>query len=609
MIFPSDDDWRNWGITNEVHKFFLLRLEDIFAENTYDSWQVRTSNIRTILTGIIESCDVVKKVHHYHHNLKVLLEEAHKIAKNDHILKYSFPFTETYLTKLSGLYENQVKNTEKVNIEPFANLAKVILGNLSQYRESLQKRIKDHLEKPLETKFKIEIYDLALSLGTELLSMGYSTNHCQDCIEKLKDASIPFFHDRFEALMTLFDGTEKPFQCNFYVTWPTDIGKFPTLNDRIVLNLQNQFGKLTPEEDKFYKQDREAVIASICVAALDPYSARYKAEEELGGLFAVTGLYKLSKTTAIRHKYALVRSENSHKCITKDKSWQGYVKDSTKASDNVAGIYTLLSTIDDSEARQLLASLQYHRLALSATTDESMLVNLWIALESIIQDGGKNIIDRISSYVSASVTTSYTHQTLKAFTISIIGFWRGAKKESFLHALPSSTERYLHPEDLARIFLDENNSATIKGFLSTLNGHQLLLFRASSLYDNLFGCPKSLKNRLEKHKNNVAWQLRRIYRIRNLIMHTGHCPVGTRQLIQNLHTYYIVTMHNIINDLKRHPNWGVYEALDHRNYVYELLHDRLTRYSEQPISARTLVDPCLVLTDNGSESAWHPSRL
>src|SRR5690606_1853257 len=49
--------------------------------------------------------------------------------------------------------------------------------------------------------------------------------------------------------------------------------------------------------------------------------------------------------------------------------------------------------------------------------------------------------------------------------------------------------------------------------------------------------PKILISNLEKHEERAAWQLRRIYRTRNLIVHSGQTAPYIEILIENLHDY------------------------------------------------------------------------
>jgi len=55
MKRPTKDFFIDAGITDPAHQFFVLRWYEIFDEFTFDSWQVRSSNIKTILGEILVS--------------------------------------------------------------------------------------------------------------------------------------------------------------------------------------------------------------------------------------------------------------------------------------------------------------------------------------------------------------------------------------------------------------------------------------------------------------------------------------------------------------------------------------------------------------------------
>ena len=42
---------------------------------------------------------------------------------------------------------------------------------------------------------------------------------------------------------------------------------------------------------------------------------------------------------------------------------------------------------------------------------------------------------------------------------------------------------------------------------------------------------------MEAHQKKVEWQIRRIYRTRNLIVHSGRSPIFLHALIENAHDY------------------------------------------------------------------------
>src|SRR5690606_25939390 len=64
---------------------------------------------------------------------------------------------------------------------------------------------------------------------------------------------------------------------------------------------------------------------------------------------------------------------------------------------------------------------------------------------------------------------------------------------------------------------------------------------------NLFSSPKNLRELLERHNQRLAWQIRRIYRARNLIVHSGKTPSYTEILIENTHHYLDIVMGVLMN--------------------------------------------------------------
>ncbi len=58
--------------------------------------------------------------------------------------------------------------------------------------------------------------------------------------------------------------------------------------------------------------------------------------------------------------------------------------------------------------------------------------------------------------------------------------------------------------------------------------------------------PKNVIKRIELHEKKVNWQLRRIYRTRNLIVHSGSSISYIDTLIENAHDYLDQTIEEVL---------------------------------------------------------------
>ena len=603
MLFPKKEVWQEWGIEKEPHRFFVQRWYEIFSEETYDSWQIRTSNVKTILNEILDAIDVVGRVHTFHRNIEFLIDEAIKISKKDFIISDFIPYVPDYLLNLKEKYNSDVKNESKKDLPAFKRLVMVLLGHISEYKKALINALRQMIADPPEKHYKKKLYSLTMALGVELKSEGYSISSLQESHKILTDNTEPYFSNRFEKLIEVFTSSKDTYECRFLISWPGDIVDLDEYEVKIERGRTGEIN--TPEEIGFFNQDNQPLVAILKVESIDPFSARSDAENKLENLFAYSILYRPNKKPIIKHPLVLVSpSQGSKKLVKPDTSRLMYMRDSKKAEENIKEFTILHKKLSAQDSGQLTASLQHHKLSMNAATDEARLVTLWIALESLMQHGPGNIIEKICTYVPPCISLDYVFQMMRNLPINIRALWRGSNTEELRIKLAKSTNYYLHPADMLDILLDDEDGDKIKGFLQFATDHPLLVYRVYHLWEDMFRTPEKLSKTIESHNKNVEWQLSRIYRARNLVMHQGFCPPRTRQLIQHLHSYYILTMHNLIGDLKRNPSWSIFDAFEHRLLLYDHFQNRLKNNINKPLRKSELLSPFLSLTNADGEIAW-----
>ena len=65
-------------------------------------------------------------------------------------------------------------------------------------------------------------------------------------------------------------------------------------------------------------------------------------------------------------------------------------------------------------------------------------------------------------------------------------------------------------------------------------------------FNKLFLSKEEMANTIITHTERLQWQIRRIYRARNLIVHTGNTPSYTATLIEHIHSYLDIILETLI---------------------------------------------------------------
>ena len=269
-------------------------------------------------------------------------------------------------------------------------------------------------------------------------------------------------------------------------------------------------------------------------------------------------------------------------------------------------LFRVQQTVADADAAQLSAALQYHRLAMMATSDEARLVNLWIALEALCQGGDGSIIERVTTRIAPCVSVDNVRKTIVSLALYLRFLWNESDKADFLALFPKSTEERLEPEDLVALLLLPRDDPKITRLCELCARHPLILHRLFRTKMMILDRPASIADNLEYTKQNVDWQLKRIYRARNAIVHTGRGSSLLPQLTQHLHCYLMKTIHSVLIALDRQPSWSIRDALEHQRRLFDHAVDFFRKTEGHRISARAIVHPSECMMPQNPPFAWPP---
>ena len=322
MIFPSNESWNEWGITEDCHKFFLVRWTEIFSEETFNTWQIKSSNILSLIAELIDVASVVESVPEANINLQIILSEIKDNLSTEIVIKEHFPFTNKYVEEIEKIYISEFGNNGNRSVKKLLRVCRVLYSNLKDYETKLIQKI-THILKNKPADYKIELNQLTMSFAVNLFTKGYSIKSLQESTKILTNDSAVDFVARFEMLVDEFRGGDQDYECSFFVNW---IGSHERVQFKDITIHSNRPREFSAVENSFYSQNKGSLIATVKVKTKDKFTARQIAEDRIESLSAMSQLYLVDKKTAIRNEQSLVKDFNSElTCIETDDTFLKYI--------------------------------------------------------------------------------------------------------------------------------------------------------------------------------------------------------------------------------------------------------------------------------------------
>lgn len=191
----------------------------------------------------------------------------------------------------------------------------------------------------------------------------------------------------------------------------------------------------------------------------------------------------------------------------------------------------------EEQAPEIFDALLTATSASQISDTNARLASLWSAFEALLptpmKDGVKST--RITHF--AGMITP-----LASFTYSrdiFYGMYADLSREDFCAQFYSFVDQHGCGDNRFEKFLSVFFLSTKKKreFIKIFSASPLLMLRAHNL-DLIANDPERLRHTIDCHKMRVYWQIHRIYRARNDIMHNADSPPFSRPLFENATSYF-----------------------------------------------------------------------
>lgn len=523
---------------SDLKYYFVDRFQELLNWNSIDSYRVKCYNVFSLIKELRAVIDnwlqgYVKQFE----TVCLCIDETLIAMKEDDIIDYSFYDKQLMEDALIIFEKSDHKNRTELGNGIIYLLDKCIYCNQNLYLDKLydaifsiinnDEDIEESTFMPLVGRLNRIMGDLAC----ELLNEGFSLRHLyrQSCIlkENIYDFSNSFsrfrqMHGRnvplnsYDVVLKLNGGRNNRLTSvnGFYEQLPTDFVPIDKHNDLI---------------DKFLS-NRGVIFYSVHVDAHDSAMAIIQAVERMCSVVdrAMLG-YSILDVKVQKMALVIIDAQPEKMYVVR----QVNVSDSSLADDTIIvnemikkvdKIVTSNSVEQDVKDR-LTSALRHMRIGSIDADSGQQLINYWVALEFIF-----------SSPKAIDSTTQRLEKYLLNVLMCCYAYRRVNYLNNDLHKNGSLTDDKdwwkLSDEDLNILILKQTN--------------QLTRYHLQEMKAALRNHKDDIQEFFKRHENRLRWQIYRIYRYRNKLIHEAAIVHGLDNMIRCLRFYLVLLLDQFI---------------------------------------------------------------
>lgn len=425
----------------------------------------------------------------------------------------------------------------------------------NQYYDSLKSKIIDIVIKN-RVNDQPCLFRLVKSLLTELINHGYSQRYIYTVMNEIfwLPASIVDTPTLIQRFFDAFTFMKRDFSVVFVVNKAKIFKFISKIED---LSIADQFEVRTSShlERQFLNKVNNEGFLEIERQAYDPFNAAKYAKDVIS---INTAFYRLcdhyyrydisSAKCGVYDNKAFYRVEPEKSAVSHTK-----MPSSRQIAENMKASEKALNFVSGSrfygDYFSMITAALFHSQSLDSTSEQNQLLDLWAIFESVLDISNKHTSDRIQQicmYLIPVLKRKYIYSLFSQLANDIKNY----SEEEYIGIIAGSDTNEKIVQKVCEFIVLEENREALNAFISKCDDFPLLKERIE-YYRTVFETPYKVYEFVEKHADRVKWQIMRIYRNRNLIVHNGDSMPYLDLLIENLHSYVddflSYAIHNLSN--------------------------------------------------------------
>jgi hypothetical protein len=530
-------------------RLFIDKAAELLFKNSIDSYRLRLHNPKTLIEELISVCQ--SSLTGFLTNNDYASSTAKELSnalEDDHhginFIKVSKKYYKDILAKPSSSNYSLLIQSSKLllkdNVDYLDNVFAALVTEIASFGTYINDGSPKYYNDIAACEKKIVVLSNHFFVG--LISKGYNKHY----ISKFFQITFVFnatagrdFNARMDILKTLTIKNPEEFTVIFDVVGTSfQFDEFKRIDPRYEL-VTRQFraiisSRVSAKVNDFLEANNKNFMIYIKVKALDYYKAIEISMDQISKDLDIYHLGYTKNPIKIGEKCAVIGDVDPSKSSTFPSNFQidGYVRSGAEVFDILWNKIQKIkqNDIESDSYDKIISAIRYYRTGSESPELETKLLNYWIGLEYIFTSKNPELktIERMRSFFPTCHSLIYIKRNLWDFHKTI-------KRLGIEHHITGYNDDlvYLTKHPTYQEIIDHSPN-------------ELLKFRAS-YFQKWVEDPSNIEQALRRHTTNITWNLTRLYRIRNEIVHNAAIKQGIYVHISHL-KYYLTFILNSILD-------------------------------------------------------------
>lgn len=526
---------------------FIQTLEEVLFYYSFESYKLPALNSHFLCFDILQTKFNIDQKSITEGNFIPLAEEFEDVLNTDIVLKKFLPSVDMLLGKRDKL-KNLVDYTKmdyKAKISKYTEAAeyiKEISGANNSYLATVFDMLMDNIFAE-ECNYDVlkKIYSLTRTLATELVNGGYSPEFIS---QELKGAFlnnknvVEGNEQEVINFLNKFSFERKSYQVLFGI----NAGTAAILKHIKDVNVKRPSRELRKALDLKHEGD---CIVELLVKDVDRYEAVDRAYNYIN---TIVGLHRISQ----HHRPIYIKPIAQINQVDEDfnRISSNVVKIGKNVllrANNESQIQSyffddqLLNNVDPPES--FFRAVSLHNSALDSKESKNQLLDLWTAVETLVgfRTGDEDKINVVCNILTSILNRTYIFSHIEQLYKDICTIL-GEESNLIFNEVAGNEQNIMKLTKMLGVGDYQEHYEKLFGMLEE---YPILQYRLELFAKHIFCNSQTVFDELVRHKQKIKWQIMRIYRNRNMIVHNGEHMPYLNIILGNLH-YYVDTMFDVL---------------------------------------------------------------